>query len=162
MTTHHPRPSWQIWFVGPLHIYIWQPPPQKNVSCKNSGIYCVSRTFCPLDFGSFFWGGTIYTVNNTTKNWHAMKRLSKSNYTVVPALSCNSTEKLKTESIWRISLGEKQFFSFSGFPQIFWNSSRTEKLKNWIHMENLFLDLSGKNNSSVYQFWFWNYSGNFP
>ena len=29
---------------------------------------------------------------------------------------------------------------------------KTEKLKNWIHMENLFLDLSGKFSFSVFQF----------
>jgi len=42
--------------------------------------------------------------------------------------------------------GKKQFFIFSVFPQIFRNRSRTktEKLKNCICMENLFLDLSGK------------------
>jgi len=43
-----------------------------------------------------------------------MKRLSKNNYTVVPALSCNNTEKLKTESIQRISLEKKNVFQFSG------------------------------------------------
>ena len=48
---------------------------------------------------------------------------------------------------------------------------KTEKLKNWIHMENLFLDLSGKNSFSVFQFFsfsvfqffsFRNYFGIFP
>ena len=60
-------------------------------------------------------------------------------------------------------------FSFSVSPQIFRNSSvrKTEKLKNRIHRENLFLDLSGKFSFqlfcfSVFQFWFRNYSGNFP
>ena len=55
-----------IGYVG-IYIYIYiyiyggPPPPQKKtyVFNKNSGIYSVSRTFWPVDFGSFFWGGHI-------------------------------------------------------------------------------------------------------
>ena len=95
-----------------IYIYIWWPPPKKKktyVFNKNSGIYSVSRTFLPVDLGSFFWGGHISKsyIENTK---HVKKRLSKYNYPVAPVLFCH----------------------------------KTEKLKNWIHMENLFLDLSGK------------------
>ena len=58
-----------------------------------------------------------------------------------------------------------QFFSFSVFQFLRKYSEivpETEKLKNWIHMENLFLDLSGKNSFSVFQFWFRKYSGIVP
>ena len=110
-------------------IYIYGcRPPKTYVSYKHSGIYSVSRTFWPLDFGSFFWGGTIckWYIQN---KWYV----------------CNE-ETLK-----------KHLYSCS--CPIWCN--KTEKLKNRIHMENLFLDLSGKNSFSVFQF-FRKYSGIVP
>ena len=56
-----------------------------------------------------------------------------------------------------------QFFSFSvfQFPELFRNiSGETEKLKNWIHMENLCLNVPGKFSFSVSPEIFRNSSGN--
>ena len=39
------------------------PPPQTYVFYKNTAIYSVSRTFWPLDFGSFFGGHHMYNIN---------------------------------------------------------------------------------------------------
>ena len=38
-------------------------PPQTYVFYKNTAIYSVSRTFWPLDFGSFFGGHHMYNIN---------------------------------------------------------------------------------------------------
>ena len=62
-------------------------------------------------------------------------------------------------------LWKKQFFSFSVLlTELFRNISgdKTEKLKNGFFMENLSLDLSGKNSFSVFQFCLRNSSGTFP
>ena len=175
------------------------------VSCKNSDTYSVSRRFLPSRFWEFFLEGAPY-INDIyiyiQNKWHVTKRLSKNNDTVVPALLCNKTEKVKnwiemenlfvhvpgknwvhrisswmplektvfqffyfgcgtipeyflknwkTESIlWRISSWMSLKKSFSVFFRKY-SGTKTEKLKDWktqkkwIHMENLFLDLSGKN-----------------
>ena len=43
---------------------IYQAPPKKTyVFYKNTAIYSVSRTFWPLDFGSFFGGHHMYNIN---------------------------------------------------------------------------------------------------
>ena len=68
------------------------------------------------------------------------------------------------------SLWKKQFFSFLVFQFCLRNSSGTfpeTKLKNWkteklFFMENLSLDVSGKNSFSVFQFCLRKYSGTFP
>ena len=62
-------------------------------------------------------------------------------------------------------LWKKQFFSFSVLlTELFRNISgdKTEKLKNCFFMENLSLDVSGKNSFSVFQFCLRNSSGTFP
>ena len=47
-----------------IYIYIWWPPPPKTyVFYKHTAIYSVSRTFWPLDFGSFFGGHHVYNIN---------------------------------------------------------------------------------------------------
>ena len=40
-----------------IYIYGGPPPPKTYVFNKNTGIYSVSRTFLPVDLGSFFSGG---------------------------------------------------------------------------------------------------------
>ena len=66
------------------------------------------------------------------------------------------------------SLWKKQFFSFWVLlTELFRNISgdKTKKLKNWktvFFMENLSLDVSGKNSFSVFQFCLRNSSGTFP
>ncbi len=46
-----------------IYIYIFGgPPPKTYVSYKNTAIYSVSRTFSPLDFGSFFGGHHMYNI----------------------------------------------------------------------------------------------------
>ena len=59
---------------------------------------------------------------------------------------------------------EKTVFSFSVLlTELFRNISgdKTEKLKNCFFMENLFLDVSGKNSFSVFQFFSFAY-GSIP
>ena len=64
-------------------------------------------------------------------------------------------------------LWKKQFFSFSVLlTELFRNISgdKIKKLKNWktvFFMENLFLDVSGKNSFSVFQFCLRKYSGTY-
>ena len=76
----------------------------------------------------------------------------------------------KAVFLWRISPWMSletvfQFFSFSVLlTELFRNISgdKTKKLKNCFFMENLSLDVSGKNSFSVFQFCLRKYSGTFP
>ena len=119
-----------------------------NVRYKNSGIYSVSRTFWPLDFGSFFWGGAPY-INNTYKiddmKWRDSQKTIIQLFLPYDAIKLNNW---KTESIWRIyswmSLEKKTVF-----PQIFRNSSRTKTESIWRISSWMSLD---KNMLSVLQF----------
>ena len=86
-------------------------------------------------------------------------------------ISGDKTKKLKN---WKTvfygeslpgCLWKKQFFSFSVLlTEVFRNISgdKTKKLKNCFFMENLSLDLSGKNSFLVFQFCLGNSSGTFP
>ncbi len=46
-----------------MYIYMVAPPKKTYVFYKNTAIYSVSRTFWPLDFGSFFGGHHMYNIN---------------------------------------------------------------------------------------------------
>ncbi len=92
---------------------------------------------------------------------------------------CGKTKKLQIVVLismsWLCTSSSQLIFfitqkcqNYSGIvPEPKLKNWKTEKLKNWIHMENLFLDLYGKFSFSVFQFfgflvfqfWFRNYSG---
>ena len=60
-------------FIAYVSDVLRQPfggPPQTYVFYKNTAIYSVSRTFGPLDFGSFFGGHHMYNINKI----HNMQR----------------------------------------------------------------------------------------
>ena len=125
----------QNWKIEKLIFYgeslpgsFWKKTVFQYVFNKNSGIYSVSRRFWPVDCGSFFWGGIhifiICKIYMTCKKETLKIQLSNSSCPILPQNW--KTKKLKNR--------------------------KTEKQINWIHIKNLFLDLSGKFNFSIFLF----------
>ena len=147
------------------------PPPNLCFQQKQWYLQCFTQILA-CRFGKLFLGGShiliIYKIYMTCREETLKIQLTK--------LKNRKTEKLNPYgeslpgSLWKI-----QFFSFSVSLQIFRNSSvsKTEKQKNWknwktesiwrispwISLENSVFQFFC---FSVFQFWFRNYSGNFP